>query len=176
MIRAATSADIPFLLDVARARYTEAFDAAAVRAFLAGAIANPSLCVLRSERGGAVAAITKAFWGGPSKAYLLFIVALPGRGLASDGLALVRAVDAWRRERGAESLHFGEDTGMDFAPLARRLGATTDRPSYVIRGGQVATVAEAPASTGRGSSLLDRVLTSPNLLSGRAPLKLVESA
>lgn len=174
MIRPATVADIPFLIDVARQRYTQQFDDAATRRFLQHAIADPNMLVLRGERGGAVVSITRMFWGGPTRACVLFIVALPGAGLIGEGMALMRAADKWRREMGAEALHFGEDTGLNFAPLAKRLGAETDRPSYVIRGGAARVKTEAPVEIGRGSTLLDRVLTSPHLLGGNPPLKLVE--
>lgn len=174
MIRRATYNDIPFLLEVARERYAQRFDDTAVTEFLRRAIAEPSMLVLRSEAGGAVASITRQFWGGNPRAYLLFVAARAGRGLVADGVRLVRAVDEWRRSRGAESLHFGEDTGIDFTPLARRLGAQVDRPSFVIRGGAAAIQQEAPAALGRGSTLLDRVLTSPSLLGGAPRLQVVK--
>lgn len=132
------------------------------------------MIALCTERGFAIAAITRAFWGDDPRAYLLFLASVPGAGLIGDGVRLTRAVDEWRRARGAVSLHFGEDTGVNFEPIARRLGADRDRPSYVIRGGAATVAAPAPLDAGRGATLLDRMLTSPHLFGGPPPLKLVE--
>lgn len=174
MIRAATTDDIPFLLHVARERYGARFDEKAVAIFLARAVSDRSMCVLITQRGAAIAAITRSFWGDLPRAYMMFIAALPGRGLVADGVRLARAVDAWRREVGADSLHFGEDTGLDFSALARRIGAVPDRPTYVIRGGANPAAAEIPI-TAPGYTLLDRVLTFPNLMGAARTLRLAET-
>jgi hypothetical protein len=169
MIRPATTDDIPFMLRLARARYNRPFDDKQASAFLARAIRDPEMCVLVSERGAALGAITQSFWDAP-RAYLMFIVAFPGRGMIGEGVALVRAVNRWRCERGAESLHFGEDTGLNFAPLARRVGAEVDRPTYVLRGG-----AKAQPEARPGTTLLDRMLGYPGLMGSAPLLKLVET-
>lgn len=171
MIRRATRDDIPFLLDVARSAYGARFESGAAATFIARALGEPSMIVLRGEHGGAVASMTRSFYDSAPRAYLLFIASRPGRGLLGEGVALVRAVDAWRRERGAIALHFGEDTGVNLAPIARRLGAAVDRPSYVIVGGESKEQAAVPVRT--GPTLLDRVLLSPHLLGGRPALRVV---
>lgn len=175
MIRPATLQDIPFLLDVARAAYAQEFDEANVRKFLVAAIPAPSMLVLRSNNGLIVASIARQFWGGPPEAYVQFIAcARPSRGLVGEGVALLRAVDTWRRERGAENLHFGEQTGINMAPLARRLGAVQQTPSYIIKGGAVRSRPAAPSPVAlSGSTLLDRVLNYPLLPGERPALKAV---
>lgn len=173
MIRPATIADIPFLLSVARACYSHKFDEKSVVHFLRQAMASPHMLVLRSERGLLVASIVRQFWGGEPEAFVQFLAAIPSRGLIGDGLRLVRAADEWRRERGADSLRFGEETGIQMSAIARRLGAVQDTPSFIIRGGAARSRASDAAPSGLGATLLDRVLTYP-LLPGEGPaLRLV---
>lgn len=173
MIREATPADIPFLLDLAKERYDRPFDVEAAKAFLRASMLEPSSVVLRSDNGAAVVSITRAFWNEKPRAYLVFIVSRPTRGMIGDGMRLARAADAWRRGRGAVAMHFGEDTGINMGVLAKRLGARVDRPSYVLDTGPVAEEA-APARLS-GSTLLDRMLSSPGLLSGRPNLSVVKA-
>lgn len=170
MIRPAVVSDIPFLLAVAHEQYNRDFDDAQASAFLARAIRDPAMRLLVGERGGALGAITQSFWDKP-RAYLMFIVARRGRGLVGEGLRLVRAIDQWRRHRGAESLHFGEDTGLNFAPLARRLGAVVARPTFAIHGGALPQEEETPT----GTTLLHRMLGFPGLMGSGPTLRLVET-
>lgn len=156
MIREATSADIPFLLAVARARYP-AFDERATIAWLHQALTIPHVRVVRGDYGGGVGIVTRPFHGGPSRAHMLFTVTLPNRRM--EGYFIIKALDEWRREMGAESLHFGSDTGVDFAPFARRLGAVEERPSYRIDGGHAAVERLPPASSARKFDVLEYALT-----------------
>lgn len=137
MIRPATASDIPVLLAIAQERYPP-FDLMEARAWLDHAIRSQDMIVIRSERAAAVATVAKAFWGGPLRCHLLFLVAQRAPGLSrrsfDEGLALMRAIDVWRQTKGADSLHFGEETGANFEVLARMLGAKKDRPSYTLGG------------------------------------------
>lgn len=152
MIKPAKADDIDFLLAVARARYP-AFDEGQARLWLMRALTDPNMLVVRGDYGGGVAIVTKAFWGGAPKAHMLFTCALPNRKL--EGYFLLKAMDEWRKKMGAESLHFGSDTGVDFGPIAKRLGAVEETVSYRIDGGHVAK----PASSVRVANVLEYALS-----------------
>lgn len=133
-IRRVTRADIPFVLDVARARFPAANmrDAAM---WLEQVIASPDMIALRGDMGIAIAALSRAFWS-PVRAHLIFLIAKRAHGLSRasfrEGVELMRTLDHWRQVNGAASFHFGEDTGVNFAVLAKALGARKDRPSYTL--------------------------------------------
>lgn len=137
MMRPANPSDIPFLLAVAQERYPP-FDHGEARMWIEQALRTPEMLVLRNDHGAAVATVAQAFWGGPLRCHLLFLVAERARGLSRrgfhDGLELMRGIDQWRQVKGAESLHFGEETGANFEVLAKALGAKKDRPSYTLGG------------------------------------------
>ncbi len=102
------------------------------------AMRNPDMLVIRNESAGAVATIAKPFWGGPVRAHMLFLFARQPKGISRkgfrDGLAMMGAIDHWRQIKGADSLHFGEETGANFEVLAKAMGAKKDRPSYTLGG------------------------------------------
>ena len=63
---------------------------------------------------------------------MLFLAAEPGAGY--EPVKMLRTMVDWcLNERGAESFHAGEDTGINLEPFMRRIGATLDRPSYTVR-------------------------------------------
>lgn len=158
-MRRAQPHDVDALLTIAERVYPQ-FNRQEARAWALQAMTLPDVAVLIEGGTCIIASITRAFWGGPRRCYLLFLFGAPTRKRGWEALRLLRAVDAWRKERGAESFHFGEDTGLDFSPLAKRLGAKLDRPSWKIEGGQKhldiepsTTLKLALAGVGRMSAL-----------------------
>ncbi|MGE0044742.1 MAG: hypothetical protein AB7J28_15380 [Hyphomonadaceae bacterium] len=156
MIRRATLSDLDFLIHVARTQYGAVFDEQIARAWLKEALVNPQFLILRGERGGAVAALSHLFYEKQPRVHLLFIAALPGAGMVGEGMALVREANAWRKQRGASCLMFSSGTGIDLSPLAKRLKARVEAPSYVLNDGPVAPLQPMRS----GASLLDQMLFS----------------
>lgn len=145
MIRRATHADIDFMLNIARERYP-VFNEREAEAWLMHTIGKSDMIVLRSDHAALIATLARPFWSGQLRCHLLFLACrrFPGlsrKGLA-EGLALMRAADHERQIRGAQSFHFSEDTGANYAVLAKYLGAKHDRPSYTLGGSPLSLAAE----------------------------------
>ena len=132
MIRRATEDDAPHLLAIAAYAYPE-FDLAASIQWAEGAFQNPDIGIWVGERTLGVSAVSAPFYK-PSqrRGVMLFLAAEPGAGY--EPVKMLRTMVEWCLfEKGAESFHAGEDTGINLEPLMRRIGATLDRPSYTVR-------------------------------------------
>ncbi len=136
MIRPATRFDINHLIAAAEARYP-AFGRNEAIAWLMQAMARPDdVLVLWSPNGGAVATIAQPFWGGPLRCHLLFLVVKKAPGMSRravmEGVELMRHIDHWRQTKGAQSFHFGQETGANFRVLAKLLGAKEAAPMFEL--------------------------------------------
>lgn len=131
MIRRATLDDLDWVMGVAKARYPD-FDEAASRAWVAQNLDNPRLCPIRGEKGFALGAINAPFYA-PTRlrGYMVFIASEDGAGF--EPCTLLSFLVRWAWDQGAQSFHFGEDTGQNLAPLAKRVGAEMDRASFVVK-------------------------------------------
>lgn len=131
MIRIATLEDLDWLLDLARERYPY-FEEDGARTWLTNVLTNQDVLCIRGEYGALVACAHVLMWN-PKKpqVHMVFVVARPNR--AFEGYRMLEIMVQWARSLGA-SAHFGEETGIDLAPYARRLGAAMDRPSWRVEG------------------------------------------
>lgn len=131
MIRPATAGDFDRIFEIARNAYPE-FNEETSRLWGQSALQNPNVLVAVGERGFGVAAVSAPFYAPHKlKAVMLFLASTKGAGY--EPCALLRYMINWAKERGAVSFHFGEETGVNLAPLAKRVRATKDRDSYAIR-------------------------------------------
>lgn len=160
MIRVATPADVDWMVSTAERVYPR-FDRVQSTLWLRNIMREPQAVVLIDGQSAIIATVTQAFWGGPLRCYLLFAFGAPTPNRIWEVCRLMRAIDAWRKEKGAESFHFGEETGIDFEPIAKRIGAQVDRPSWKIEGGQKEMREAAPSPAlyaalagGRASALM----------------------
>lgn len=133
MIRPVGLSDIDFLLHVARSRYGFVDEVAGrtwLEAVIPQAIERPEEIFFRRTDHGAIFAVKMTTFFAPTpEAHMSFLVALPNRGF--EGYRLLEAMIQWARALGA-SAHFGEQTGIDLSPYAKRLGAVLDRPSWTV--------------------------------------------
>ncbi len=62
------------------------------------------------------------FYGCEARARVDILCCRPSAGGALESLRMLRKMVAWARRRGAPSLRLDADTGVNFAPFAKRLG------------------------------------------------------
>ena len=131
MIFRATEDDIPRLLAIAAYAYPE-FDLAASIQWAEHAFRNPDIGIWLGVRTLGVSAVSKAFYA-PSviRGVMLFLAAEPDAGY--EVVSMVRTMARWAiKEKGAQVYQFGAETEANLEPIARRLRAKPDRPSYRI--------------------------------------------
>lgn len=119
-------------MGLARERYP-AFEEAPARAWAETSLSNPNLKAIRGEKSFALGAINSPFYA-PSirRGYCVFIAA--EHGVRFEPCALLRHLISWAfTECGAQTFRFGSDTDCDMSALAKRVGATTESASYVVR-------------------------------------------
>lgn len=133
MIQVAGHGDVADAVAIAERVYP-AFDARQAVDWLRSIIGKPNVAFLRDGDSFIIASITQSFWS-PPRCYLLFVFGKPHPGRIWEVCRLMKAVDAWRKHLGAEGFYFGEDTGVDLGPIAKRLGAKMARPSWQLEGG-----------------------------------------
>lgn len=86
------------------------------------AINSPARLVLLGPNSFGVAQ-TAMFYGCERRAAVDILCCRPNAGGSLEALRMVRKMVAWARRRGAPNLRLDSDTGVDFGPFGRRLGA-----------------------------------------------------
>lgn len=127
--RRAVLTDLPFLLSIARTRYTDpSIDWPTAERYghlvLSDPSPTPKVTCLCGQRSFLFLIIGDAFWAVKRRAVLSFFAALPGRDLES--LALLRYAAAYARDRGCGTFEGGTDGApydSDVGILLRRIGA-----------------------------------------------------
>jgi len=132
MIRPATEADFDRIIGMARAVYADDFDEQATRQWGLEALRSPKVLIAVGERGFGVAGVSAPFYAPRRLRGIMMFLASTGAA-GYEPCAILRYMVTWAKERGAVSFAFGEETGVNLEPLARRVGASKDRDSYVIR-------------------------------------------
>ena len=120
-IRRATEADIVWGLEIAKERYPDRDVQLGVQ-FVRWSMNNPNSVVLRGSSVFGIASIVMKY-GFEKRARLDMLAARSGNTAVVEALHIVRAMVRWAALNGAQG-HFriDADTGVDFGPLARRLG------------------------------------------------------
>jgi hypothetical protein len=129
MIRRVTIMDIPDCIAIARACYPP-FDEAEAREWGTKAMLDKSTAFFRDDDAWGCCAISKLFYEAKPRCAMLFLAVR--RGAVWQACKVVKAMVAWSKSKGASGFHFGEETGMDLSPIAKRVGAKLDRPSYKV--------------------------------------------
>jgi len=130
MIRLATPDDMDHMLRIAKAKYPS-FDEAHSLAWGHKAILSPNFCWVVGEQSFGVAAVSAPFYSPASIKGVMLLLA--SEGSIFETCSILRFMIRWAiKDRGAVSFHFGEDTGANLEPLAKRVRAATDRKSYVV--------------------------------------------
>lgn len=135
MIRAATTFDIPRLLDLARAmhaesrfadRYPLAEDKLAT--MLEGAILSRVWCALVVERdgeviGGFVGYVSEQWFSRAKVAQDVALFIEPSRRGGMEAVRLIQSFAAWGRDQGAIDIEIGVNTGVQMERTGRLLAA-----------------------------------------------------
>jgi len=137
MIRPATADDLDRIFEISREAYPQyQIDQEECRQWALRALQNPDVLIAVGERSFGISGVSAPFWA-PSKRRGVMVFLASTNGSGYEPCALLRYMVKWAlKDRGATTYHFGEDTGANLAPLARRVGATLDRASYVVTNGQ----------------------------------------
>lgn len=123
MIRAATPADIPTMLQLGEAMHAESryarhpWNTAKVEALIAGLIESPDGLALVAERdgaliGGFLGSVDEHYFTNARQACDFALFVSPDRRGALTGKQLLAAYVAWARERGADMIQLGITTGV----------------------------------------------------------------
>jgi hypothetical protein len=129
-VRRATILDIDDCMDIARESYGS-FDEVAALKWGVNTMLNPDVAFFRTDRAWGASGLVPVFYEPKgTRAAMLFLAAR--KGAAWEACQILRAMLAWAQSRGAAMYLFGEETGMNLAPLAKRVGAVVDRPSYRV--------------------------------------------
>ena len=132
MIRRATEADFLRILTIAVSSYRE-FDIENAYLWGVKSLENPDIAIWVGDHTFGVSGVSAPFYA-PAKrrGVMLFLASEPRAGY--EPCKMLRTMIEWcLNERGATSFHLGEDTGVNLAPLAKRVGATKDRDSYTLK-------------------------------------------
>lgn len=124
-IRPAMLAD---LMEIARRMMlhypTRATNATAIAGakWICRAINSPNSLVLLSPSAFGIVSIG-TYYGCERRARVDILCSRPSAGHSLESLRMVRKMIAWAKHRGFPTLRLEADTGVDFGPFARRLGA-----------------------------------------------------
>lgn len=116
------------LLEIARRMMlhypTRATNATAIGGakWICWAINNRDRLVLIGPSAFGIASIG-TFYGCERRARVDILCCRPSAGHSLESLRMVRKMVTWARRRGVSNLQLDADTGVDFSPFARRLGA-----------------------------------------------------
>ena len=120
-VRRFTEADIPWGLEIAKERYPNRDVSLGVE-FVRWSMRNPNSIVLRGASSFGVASIVMKY-GFEKRSRLDILAAKAGNSSVVDAIQIVRAMVRWAALQGALGFfRIDADTGVDFGPLARRLG------------------------------------------------------
>lgn len=127
-VRAATFADVPWLLSVARRQYGERYDWLGLERYTYATLASGTTLILRNDTHFLFLLITRMPWEVRERAFLMFFAGLPserpGRGLGWNPATreILTTAISIARSRGCPAMEAGAESGYDLAPLLRRLG------------------------------------------------------
>lgn len=114
-------ADVMWSLEIAKERYPNR-DVSLGVPFVRWSMNNPNCIALRGEVAFGVASIVMKY-GFEKRARLDILGARKGNSSVIEALQIVRAMVRWAAVQGAQGyFRIDADTGVDFGPIARRLG------------------------------------------------------
>ena len=132
--RLLTEADIPWMLDLGRRRYSNRFDLMATEAWFRNIVLRAPLVFLpvRLESAFLIAALNIIPWvPGELEANVVLVVA--DDGAMWQALDLLRFSIDWAKKRRATEWRLTSETEVELGPFAKRLGAKELSPRYCLR-------------------------------------------
>ena len=128
-IRRATPDDVEFGIGLVRELYPNR-DITKMRGWLTWVLNNPDYCTLIGINSVGCASV---YWkyGTDMRARLQFLGANTKPGYVFEPLRIVRMLMDWSKSKGAKGeFRLDADTGVNFAPFAKRLGGTHKTAEY----------------------------------------------
>jgi len=129
-VRRATVVDLNDMLDIARESYGRKFDPQKAQNFGLTALLSPQVGAFRDDDAFCMVGLSTFWWESETRANVMFLAVRKRQ--AWQAVKVMRAALQWAKSKGAGSFEFGEETGMRMEAIARRIGATQNRPSYRI--------------------------------------------
>jgi hypothetical protein len=131
-VRRATILDVDDCLAIARESYAGyEYDEDVARTWAISSMLNPNIAFFRTDRAFGGVALAPVFYEpGPGHGVAVFLACR--KDAPFQLCQILRSMIAWSRSRGATKFDFGEDTGMNLAVLAKRIGAKQGRPHYRV--------------------------------------------
>lgn len=126
-IRPATLADLPEIAQRLIRHYAGRATPAQIMAgapWMARVLQNRDRLVLIGPNSFGIAQVG-TFYGCERRASVDILCSRPSAGGSLESLRMVRKMVAWSKRRGARTLRLDADTGVDFAPFGKRLGASS---------------------------------------------------
>lgn len=126
-IRLCDQSDIPWLVEWLEEHYAkEIKDSTQLKTWVETMLMSPENTAFWRTETSAIFAICEASFYDPTPVVDVQLFA----GNIWEMPALFREAIAWGKTHGANKLVFASSTGVDVSPLAMRLGATTEIPTY----------------------------------------------
>jgi hypothetical protein len=123
--------DIPDMLAIALVCYKDfPFDQRKAVEWAQSALMDPSFGIFRDNDSWGAAKVFDVWWEPQPRAMSMFLTCRDKK--SWDAVRVLRAMIEWSRGKGASQFAFGEETGMRMEALAKRVGASRDRPSYKV--------------------------------------------
>jgi hypothetical protein len=132
--RLLTEADIPWMLDLGRRRYSNRFDPMATEGWFRNIVLRAPLVFLPVRLDGAflIAALNIIPWApGELEANVVLVVAEEGG--MWQAIELLRFSIDWAKMRRATEWRLTSETEVEFGAIAKRLGALEVSPRYCLR-------------------------------------------
>ena len=132
--RLLTEADIPWMLDLGRRRYSNRFNPMATEGWFRNIVLRAPLVFLPVRLDGAflIAALNIIPWvPGELEANVVLVVA--DDGAMWQALELLRFSIDWAKTRRATEWRLTSETEVELGPFAKRLGAKELSPRYCLR-------------------------------------------
>lgn len=132
--RLLTEADIAWMLDLGRRRYSNRFDLMATEAWFRSIVMKAPLVFLpvRLDDAFLIAALNIIPWvPGELEANVVMVAA--DEGCMYQALELLRFSIEWAKKRRATEWRLTSETEVELGPLAKRLGAKELSPRYCLR-------------------------------------------
>lgn len=128
-VRDATLCDMAWGMRLAVACYPQ-YDLNCATAWVTVHVNDKNLRFLRTDHALGIAAVSRKFWTpGATEGSLIAIFTESGH--PWDAVAVVRALAAWAKAKGASTFELSSDTASDVSTLAKRLGKTTTITGYI---------------------------------------------
>lgn len=128
-VRRCTIMDIVDMLQIAHACYPPFNQRKAVE-WAEAAMLDPKFGFFRTDDAWGCAVLAEVFYDDKKRCAMMFLAGRNGK--AWEAVVVLRAMIEFGRRAGAASFTFGEDTGMEMATLAKRVGAVRERPAFRV--------------------------------------------